>query len=111
MVRYLLWSPARARRFYEPSRFGRTVSTISIAAKIVAGIETRSEGRDGATGGFACPGTAPHRGRELVLGERPRSRTRCPRPPYPTLYSQSRRACARGKMGDDMPSSQGSVLG
>jgi hypothetical protein len=59
MVRYLLWSPARARRFYEPSRFGRTVSTISIAAKIVAGIETRSEGRDGATGGFACPGTAP----------------------------------------------------
>jgi len=52
-------SRARARRFYEPSRFGRTVSTISIAAKIVAGIETRSEGRDGATGGFACPGTAP----------------------------------------------------
>jgi hypothetical protein len=61
-------SRARARRFYEPSRFGRTVSTISIAAKIVAGIETRSEGRDGATGGFACPGTAPHRGRETGLG-------------------------------------------
>jgi transposase len=78
-------SRARARRFYEPSRFGRTVSTISIAAKIAVGIEIRSEGPDGATGGFGCPGMAPHRGRELVLGERPRSRARCRRPPYPTF--------------------------
>jgi hypothetical protein len=48
-----------ARRFHEPSQFGRTVSTISIAAKIAACVETRSEGQDGATGGFGVSGHGP----------------------------------------------------
>jgi hypothetical protein len=105
---------AHARRFYEPSRFGRTVSTISIAAKTAVGIETRSEGQDGATGGFGCPGMGPPSRAGAGLGRAASVAHALPAPSLPHLRTRSTRnhtAHARGKMSDHMPSSQGSVLG